>query len=168
MGLGPGGKALTALAVGPGGKSLAAWASGVPSAARASAVAVRSLGAEMTCSLRLVPDARGQLRWTPAASSLGARRAGEPARRSPGTRPPHPVGFPPPRLRRRRADLPGSSSRTATPLPLARCCLCQRTSRKPELNPRLTGDETPVRSEWLANFNASNPVFEDRAQHRVL
>src|SRR3954451_7878755 len=45
--LGPGGKALAALAVGPGGNSLAAWARGAPSATRANAVAMRSLGREM-------------------------------------------------------------------------------------------------------------------------
>src|SRR3954452_23488618 len=57
LALGPGGKALLALAVGPGGKALAAWATGVPSATRTSAVAVRSLVAEMGCSLWFVPDA---------------------------------------------------------------------------------------------------------------
>src|SRR4051812_14135779 len=68
--LGPGGKALTLLAVGPGGKSLAAWARGVPSATSASAVAlaVRSLVAEMRCSLWFVPDAgRREVRWTPGS-----------------------------------------------------------------------------------------------------
>jgi hypothetical protein len=55
--LGPGGKALPALAVGPGGNALVAWAMGVPSATSASAVAVRILVAGMGSSLWFVPDA---------------------------------------------------------------------------------------------------------------
>src|SRR3954451_20309415 len=86
--LGPGGKALAALAVGPGGNSLAAWARGAPSATRANAVAMRSLGREMEGSFLVC-------RWTPSASWPRAGPAGEPARRSPGTGPPGHVGFPP-------------------------------------------------------------------------
>src|SRR3954447_11620059 len=93
--VGPGRYAATTL--GPGGKSPAAWATDVPSATRARAVAARSLVAEMRGSLRFVPGAGTGGQWTPGASSIPARRAGEPARRSRGTRPPDPVGCPPPR-----------------------------------------------------------------------
>jgi hypothetical protein len=40
--------------------------------------------------------------------------------------------------------------------------------REAEFNLRLTGDEALVLFEWLANFNAREPAFEDQAERRVL
>jgi hypothetical protein len=40
--------------------------------------------------------------------------------------------------------------------------------REAEFDLRLTGDEALVLFAWVVRFNASDPVFEDQAEQRVL